>query len=240
MQSSIVGSAGEAALKEAFNFYQEVKRQAQSAAIDLTNATVLDFGVGWGRYSRMFAREVDRARLFGVDVMNSMVDVCRVTKVPASICLTSPTGTLPFKDGFFDIAFAYSVFTHLPQHMHQHWITELARVTKAGGIIVLTIEPRRFIEFCRKVSGDTSNPWYATLSRHMEQVPNAEALFDSGQFVYLPSGGGDELPPETYGDAVIPLSYLKKAWGNWFTIVDYLDDASRFWQAVVTAKRKPS
>jgi SAM-dependent methyltransferase len=41
-------------------------------------------------------------------------------------------------DGMFDVVYCRSVFTHLSAEMHERWITELRRVTRPGGIVMLT------------------------------------------------------------------------------------------------------
>jgi hypothetical protein len=62
--------------------------------------------------------------------------------------------------------------------------------------------------------------------------------FDAGNFVYLPTGGGDYRPKNTYGDAVVPIAFIEKHWSPYFDIVEYLDDPRSFWQAVLVVRRK--
>jgi hypothetical protein len=35
----------------------------------------------------------------------------------------------------------------------------------------------------------------------------------------------------------VPLSYVEKHWSD-FDVVEYIDDANRFWQAVAVCRRK--
>src|SRR5207249_951626 len=39
----------------------------------------------------------------------------------------------------FDAAYALSVFTHLPLRLQSHWMNELRRVLKPGGLLVLSL-----------------------------------------------------------------------------------------------------
>jgi ubiquinone/menaquinone biosynthesis C-methylase UbiE len=141
------GSANEATLRLAFNFYMLVKRYAQELSVPLAAASrFLDFGCGWGRYLRFFWKEIDEDDLYGCDVNSMIVDTCRSLKVPGQIDLITPLGTLPYPDGFFNGMIAHSVFSHLPQKVHLHAMRELARVAHPGCIFCLTLESRRFID----------------------------------------------------------------------------------------------
>lgn len=45
---------------------------------------------------------------------------------------------LPYKDGFFDKVFSFDVLEHIPKGAEKKFISELIRVTKAGGEVILT------------------------------------------------------------------------------------------------------
>jgi len=49
----------------------------------------------------------------------------------------------------FDLAFAYSVFSHLSPKSHLAWRTELARVMKPNGILFITTQAPWFLDHCR-------------------------------------------------------------------------------------------
>jgi len=44
------------------------------------------------------------------------------------------------------------------------------------------------------------------------------------------------LPESTYGDAVVPMSWIAKNWSGW-AINEYIDDKARFWQAVLVLQK---
>jgi SAM-dependent methyltransferase len=239
-QSTIVGSGNEQALREAGNFYKFVKaRYGPLQQPPIAMAKILDFGIGWGRYARMFARDVSYGQIYGVDVVPDMLEMCRHTKVPASLNHIEPRGSLPFRDELIDIAYAYSVFTHLPEDVCLHWIKELHRVIRPGGILIVTVEPRRFITFCRSISKSDEglSAWHTYLRNVVAQDTEAEKRFDKGEFVYFPTGGGPQLPPDVYGDACIPPAYIKNYWSTYFKLSEYVDDPNRFWQAAVVLQR---
>lgn len=236
IQTSYVGSANEKTLREAFEFYKFMKESAGKLGHPISRKSkFLDFGCGWGRYLRFFWKDVEAENLFGCDIDASIIDICHETNVPGQIDLISPRGKLPYSDNYFDFIMAYSVFTHLPEDIHVHWVHELARVAKPGCVFCLTLEPRRFIDFIKNIPEDTDVDWYRLLSAHKPHLQEYYQRFDSGNLVFMPSNKGVE---DTYGDAVVPLSFIKSKWSPFFDISEYLDDAGKFWQAVLVSQRK--
>jgi len=235
LQAQFVGSSNEKTLREAFAFYKLVKENTKKLDNPLRQEShFLDFGCGWGRYLRFFWKDVDEANLFGCDVNQFIVDTCHSLNIPGQIDWIHPEGTLPYPDGYFDTIMAYSVFTHLPEKIHLHWMRELARVARPNCVFCLTIEPRRFIDFIGNIPADTDVDWYRGLSRHKPRVTEFLQTYDSGNLVFMPTNKGVE---DTYGDAVVPLSFIKREWGSYFKVCAYIDDPQKFWQAVLIVQR---
>ena len=46
---------------------------------------------------------------------------------------------MDFPDAYFDLIFNHSVFTHLDENYQDAWLAELERVTKPGGVLVLSV-----------------------------------------------------------------------------------------------------
>src|SRR5438046_2874585 len=53
---------------------------------------------------------------------------------------------LAFANATFDLAYALSVFTHLPEAMQHDWMDELRRVVRPGGYLLLTTHGERYLE----------------------------------------------------------------------------------------------
>lgn len=240
LQSQFVGSANSSALQEAMWFYKELKDQSDRAGTSISlNSRVLDFGCGWGRYLRYFWKDVREEGIYGVDVDPDILNLCKDTRVRGQLSHIYPAGHLPFREGFFTHIMAYSVFTHLPEDVHLHWMKEIARTLTPGGTFSLTLEPRRFFDFIASQQGNSSpSEWHKAMARFSKSVPEFKKSFDDGRLVYLPTGGGDYRGPDTYGDAVVPLAFIEKRWSGYFEILDYIDDPQRFWQAVLIVRRK--
>jgi SAM-dependent methyltransferase len=239
VQSNFVGSSGETALREAFNFWQLLKEYGALLDRPLARGTrMLDFGCGWGRYLRFLCKDVDVANLHGVDVDPGIVQRCRELGLPGQLKPIQPLGTLPYADASIDCVMAYSVFTHLPEHVNLHWKNEIARVVRPGGVFAFTLEPRRFLEFVRDKTPGSESPWHKVMARFAPQMDTMLERFDEGRFCYLPSGGGEFRPSETYGDAAVPLPWLEEQWAPQWEVREYVDDADRFWQAVAVVQRR--
>ena len=242
IQESTVGSSFDSALNEAFSFYLLVKTYARKFGIPVNyDSKFLDFGMGWGRYIRFFWKDIADKNIYGVDVHPNMIKLCQMTEVPGNHYQIEHGGVLPFPDDTFDIMIAYSVFTHLPEDLHLHWLSELSRVSKSGCLLVLTVEPPRFIDFCINEAANRDHPWHKTLAMHVHDggASKLKDRLQKSQYVYMPTGGGDDhLAPDVYGDAVIPLAYIQNHWTKLFELRDYIDDAERFWQAVVVLTKR--
>lgn len=99
---------------------------------------VLDFGCGAGRTLRHFLDEADRAEFYGCDIDGPSIDwLTERLSPPLHIFQSGELPSLPQPDGFFDLVYAFSVFTHLSDHW-AGWLLELRRVLKPDGLLLAT------------------------------------------------------------------------------------------------------
>lgn len=238
IQAQFVGSANEATLGEAYNFYSLFKDYSEALGMPLsTSGKMLDFGCGWGRFLRFFWRDFKSENLVGVDTDPDIIQLCRELGIQADLHHIAPSGRLPFPDATFTHIMAYSVFTHLPEHIQLHWLQELSRVARPGCVFICTTEPRRFLDFIASIPENAPSGWHAGLRNAAGDVNQLKARFDRGEFVFIPTGGGNHRDASIYGDAIIPETYIKETWGRFFEIRAYRDEPQRFWQAVVVTQK---
>ena len=241
LQRQFVGSAGADTLREAFNFYRTVKgycaREHRPIAGD---QRILDFGCGWGRIARLFLKDVPAGNFTGVDVDPDVIALCTATfpygtfrAVPA----VPPTDLPP---AHFDLAYAYSVFSHLNEATHLAWVRELARVLKPGGLLFATTQGRAFIDFCASIrrQGRPETGWHEALARSFPDRDAALAAYDSGRFLHEPTGGGDHRPPSFYGETLIPRGYVERQWSPHLVLVDFRDDPAWLPQALIVMRKR--
>lgn len=238
LQEMFIGSADEHALREGFNFYTYVKGYAAALGMPLhANSRFLDFGCGWGRYPRIFWNDTDAANIYGVDTDPGIIAVCRALGCPGQYDAIDPHGKLPYEDGTFDVIISYSVFSHLPEKVAEHWMAELSRVAKPGCVLAFTTEPRRFLDFISEIPDPPATSWHAALARFKSDMPRLMREFDEEKFCYIPTSGGEYREADVYGDAAVPEGYMRKNWAKYFTLNAYIDDPNKFWQAFVVMQK---
>ena len=178
---------------------------------------MLDFGCGWGRLTRYFARDVEPGDLYGCDPVEHILDVCRQTRVPATFARSDfVPERLPF-DGTFDLAFAFSVFTHLSEPAHERCLRALHAALRPGAILVLTIRPPAYL-------GLSPSPGEARYVFHPHPA-------EPSHFQY---GGSGEMH---YGETVVTVPYIRERWSPMFDLLDVDVILGDLHQVMVTLRR---
>jgi SAM-dependent methyltransferase len=239
VQARFVGWSGEAALRECYGVYQLAKRLAKPA---LGAGPVLDFGVGWGRLLRLFAHEVPADLLVGVDVDPEILDVCRQTGVPGTLVHVEPGAPLPYPDGHFAFAYAYSVFSHLSGEAAEGALAQLARVLRPGARLTFTTQGTRFLDLCCGIRekadrGEALGDAEASINTFWDDPHRARKRFGKGDHTYTGTGGSGVLTGDFYGWAAIPEKWLRRH-ARAFEIVDVTDDPEVNEQVVITLERR--
>jgi SAM-dependent methyltransferase len=105
---------------------------------DWTGKRTLDFGCGVGRILRNFLPEAERAEFWGCDIDRPSIEWLRVNlEPPFHFFDTDEAASLPQEDGFFDLIYAFSVYTHLTDNW-AGWMLEHHRVLADGGYLLLS------------------------------------------------------------------------------------------------------
>lgn len=158
---------------------------------------ILDFGSGCGRVLRFFEDQRESCQFFATDVDPEAINWCKENLGGlAKFSINGSNPPLCYENDFFDLVLAISVFTHLPEDMEQLWLAELLRVTKPGGILLLSIH------------GDRS-------FRHVP-ANSFEELSLQG-FCYAHCGNTAGLP-EYYQTSFHSEEYIRQHWASYFHI----------------------
>src|SRR5919198_1142369 len=100
--------------------------------------SVLDFGCGCGRTLQNLTL-ADGPTFHGCDVDEQAIEWAARHLEPARFEVNGFAPPLPYADDSFDLIYAISVFTHLAEENQFEWLRELARVSRPGGVCLLSI-----------------------------------------------------------------------------------------------------
>jgi SAM-dependent methyltransferase len=100
---------------------------------------VLEFGCASGRLIRHL-RCIDGIRLAGTDLDDEPIQWCRANLPGVEFHVNGFRPPLEFaEDNAFDLVFAASVFTHIPDEVRYGWIQEMQRILSPGGFLICTL-----------------------------------------------------------------------------------------------------
>lgn len=157
-----------------------------------TFTTVLDLGCGCGRVMRQWY-DVRNAHFHGSDYNPAGIDWAAEKLPKFSFSTNQLEPPLNFGAAFFDLVYAISVFTHLPEFLQRPWIEELHRVIKPGGILLLTL------------SGE--GDFYRVTGPERERFNNGELV------VVDPDYAGTNICGVYH-----PEAYVRASWGDIFEL----------------------
>jgi SAM-dependent methyltransferase len=98
------------------------------------NSTVLEVGVGHGRWTPFLARGAKR--YIGIDFNPSCIDFCRrrfVDLANADFHLTNGRSLAPVAGGSVQFVWSYDSFVHIEPDLTEDYLAEFARVLAQGG-----------------------------------------------------------------------------------------------------------
>ena len=98
---------------------------------------MLDFGCGCGRILRHWAG-LQGPEIHGSDYNRRLVAWCEENLPFARCSVNGLEPPLAYPPGHFDLVYAISVFTHLPEQLEAAWVEELDRIIHPGGLLLLT------------------------------------------------------------------------------------------------------
>ena len=103
---------------------------------DTPAARVFDFGSGIGNSLPYFREHLGHAALSCGDVSARSIDIAR-KRFPGDEDFILIDEAIPLASESQDIVFSACVFHHIPHEQHDHWLRELLRLTRPGGLLTI-------------------------------------------------------------------------------------------------------
>lgn len=176
-----------------------VARNLQSAMYDYcldhtSPHQVLDFGCGCGRVLVPLKGSFQNWEFSGTDIDEEAVRWARKNLSSlAEFSVNSHSPPLAYDAESFDIIYSISVFTHLPEEMQFHWLTELARIATRQCILLLSV--------------------------HNIDLLGPTATLGPSGFEYR-VGSGTEGLPNFYQTTCHQTQYIYNSWGRYLEILE--------------------
>jgi SAM-dependent methyltransferase len=179
---------------------------------DLRGKKILDYGCGWGRLIRLMYAFSPPENIFGCDPWDRSIDLCKASGINANlaICDYLPK-SVPFSEKSFDLAYAFSVFTHLSEETAKTVLSAIHKSIASDGLLAITIRPASY--------------WY--VHQYGDTPINLEKLRDlhwSNKYAFVPHNSAtvdrpnDSTGVQPYGDASFSLEYIKREWKDWTVV----------------------
>jgi SAM-dependent methyltransferase len=143
IQERYTGQYGVELLKQSSVFVRQIESSYLRQSLEpLHGKRILDFGCGYGRLIRMMYYYTNPSEIFAVDAEEAPLQICRMDGVDANFekSLNIPN-SLAVTDNSIDIAYSYSVFTHLPRYAAKACLNSVKKSLRQGGLFIITIAP---------------------------------------------------------------------------------------------------
>lgn len=104
--------------------------------LKLPTTNILDFGSGIGNSLPYFREYFPGSKISCADVSARSIEIAQ-TRFPGQESYVQIDKNIPLPAASQDVVFSACVFHHIPHEEHLHWLAELRRITKLGGILII-------------------------------------------------------------------------------------------------------
>ena len=214
IQKQWTGNHGEKLLKQSVTFIKTMVHGYSSiSGKGVAQASVLDYGCGWGRLIRLLYKLVPINNIYGVDPWDESIKICKQNGVKGNLAISDYVPrSLPFEERF-DLIFAFSVFTHLSEKTTRIVLDTLRKYVSQDGVLVITIRPREYWPIHERV-----HPGQGVMASKMM------AIHDEKGFAFSPHNRSPIDGDITYGHTSMTLKYIEDNFSQWkITAIEYND-----------------
>lgn len=135
-----------------------------------SDTPILDVGAGTGLIGK-FLNKKNNKNLIGIDISSEMLEQAKSKKCYTSVIVADLTKKIPLKSNSIGSIVSAGTFTH--GHVGPESFDELLRVTKPGGLFVISINSKVFLkngfkDKFLKIKDKISNPIFKEYNAHGE------------------------------------------------------------------------
>lgn len=185
-----------------------------AAGVELAEVgSLLEWGAGSGRMTAYLAERAPHAQITAVDTdaeaiawLAGNLPVQRAAAIP----ILPPTA---LDDDAYELVVGHSVFSHLDIEAQDRWLAELARVTRPGGHVAVSI------------NGPAALTWH--LEHPLVVLPEsvAQACRRDGIAIWRDDGWDKEFY-DGYHTTFHRHAYVRERWSRWFDVVSIWEEAA--------------
>jgi SAM-dependent methyltransferase len=193
---------------------------------------VLDLGCASGRMIRWLADISDQCDVWGVDISAKYIRWCQEHISPPFYFATVTTAPhLPFEDGYFDLIYCGSVFTHIAD-LADAWLLELKRIVRREGRLYITVHDKHTADLIinhpnRLYSdGDPADPEF----RDLLMLYDRKQRFMNQNFSIFTIDRGPN------SQVFYDIMYLRQHWGRYMSVLSVTPEAYGYQTAIVLEK----
>jgi len=131
---SVLGVTGE---KSQYFFEYKIKDLSLFLGnLDFVPKNILDFGSGIGNSIPFFRKYFPDTEITCADISQRSIDIAKA-RYPGNEFYCKIEESIPLTTDSQDLVFSACVFHHIAHEYHDHWLNELLRVTRPGGLIFI-------------------------------------------------------------------------------------------------------
>lgn len=202
VQKNWTGNSGDPLIIQTAAFVRSVSfNYSQITGQILDDATILDFGCGYGRIARFMYRYVNSDRFYAADPWDESIRLCNEAGLTTNFVSEYLPESLPVGDAKFNLIYAFSVFTHLSERATLAALRTLRRYILAEGVLAITIRPSEYWAVDPNISQDEG---HRLMGLHRETG-----------FAFLPHNRPPVDGDITYGDTSMTIEWLSKNCPEW-------------------------
>lgn len=195
-QRRIQGASNdEAYALQGYTLAQQIRRLAVDHKA--SDGPILDWGCGCARVAQF----IGHPSLYGCDIDADNIAWCQ-KHIVGKFSTIAPREPTAYPDNYFDIVYGVSVFTHLDTIHELFWLQELCRITKPGGLVMVST--------LGAVAALRSGQLSLFCHDQIERGP-----IDAGR---NPDIDGVVSDPEYYRNVFHTHRHIYCVWGQWFAV----------------------